>query len=135
MAFLAGKNFYIKWNATDTSGYDTDCGLDLQMNLEDTTTFGAATAGEAVQPTIYKGSLKVSGIFDPTIDAVWGPDFLAGTGNTLTVAPNGSTFTASNPRYYGTAYIAKYGAKAAPKGMIKIDAEFQFSGTITRATS
>lgn len=126
MAFIAGKNVRLLANGYDVSGVWNDCAANMEMGLEDATVFNSG-GGTVYQPTLMKGSIKYTGFLDvdPTLsteEARLQADLSAGNAVAATAVWQG--WAASNRATFLNTNVAKIGFKAAPKGLLGMNAEF-----------
>lgn len=136
MAFTHGKNTEFGLGTSGTPGTATDIStyidnVDLPESIEtaDTTTYGTDTKTFIIG--LNEASLSISGKWDPTIDA-----HLAGIKFVDNVAfeyyPEGNT--SGKVKYSGVCVMTNY-SKSSPVGDVtSFTADFQVSGSVTRAT-
>lgn len=115
---------------TDISTYVKESSFPVDVDSEDITTYGNA-GYEETTTIIAKGELPFSGIWNPTIHAILAPLFNV-ENKSAVWGPAGST--GGNPKWSALGYLSKYDVKSDAKGIVKFDAAFKPSGTITIGT-
>lgn len=118
MAFGPGKNGVFTCDngagtPVDLSAYINKAGVDLTIELGDTTTFGASARTEI--PGLKGGDkIVISGLLDPTLHTHFGTIYNNGGGLTsgngslsFVYGPMGST--SGNPKITGECFLSKYG--------------------------
>ena len=136
MAKFVATSYNIKINGTDFSSDIAAVTFDLSAAEQEVTAFG---------DTFVQ---RIAGLKDASVTLDWHQDFavsggvdsvifpLLGTGATVTVIPNGTAVTSSNPSYSGVFLVTEYSPMASSIGDL---ATFSTSwalasGTVTRST-
>lgn len=134
MSAIHGKNAYVKWGTNDISAYLSGMNAPRDKDEVDVTTF-TATAKSFVTG-LQNNILEIEGPFDPTLDAMLGPDFEADTGRAVEYAFNGGTASATNPVYSVTeGKLLSYNPSAGTADAAKFTARIRLNGTVTRAVA
>lgn len=132
----AVTNGYIAINSVDLSSYCTSLSFSVEAEDLDSTAFGSGG---------YRS--HVGGLKQGTIEATFNNDFtdnlldeiqwaLLGTVTTFEVRAVGTTVTASNPKYTGSALIASWTPVSAGVGeLAQVQVSWVTSGTVTRGTT
>ena len=142
MAFLHGKTakFQIDNSSgtlVDLSAYCEEVSLSRDIETAEVTTFG--NSAKAYITGLTDATISISGKFDAngasTVDSVLAG--VLGQANTLTFEYQASNAAASatNPKYTGECICTSYEVSASVGDAVTFSAEFQCTGTITRATS
>ena len=136
MAKFVATNYNIKINGTDLSSDIAAVTFDLSAAEQEVTAFG---------DTFVQ---RIAGLKDASVTLDWHQDFAAsggvdsvifpllGTGATVTVIPNGTAVSSSNPSFSGVFLVTEYSPLASSIGDL---ATFSTSwalasGTVTRST-
>lgn len=136
MAKFVATSYNIKINGTDLSSDIAAVTFDLSAAEQETTAFG---------DTFVQ---RIAGLRDASVTLDWHQDFAAsggvdsvifpllGSAATVTVIPNGTAVTSSNPSYSGVFLVTEYSPLASSVGDL---ATFSTSwplasGTVTRST-
>jgi predicted secreted protein len=137
MAFRHGKNAVFKVDnsggtLTDISAYLNDVSLPRSIETAETTTFGVTGGSKTYVVGLNDATVSVSGKYDSTVDA-----HLAGIlGQDASVSfeygPAGST--AGYIKFTGECFLTKYDVKSPVGDVVTFSADFQVTGSITRAT-
>jgi hypothetical protein len=143
MAFVHGKNSIIKVDnaagvLTDISAVTNSVELPRSLDTGETTAFGK-NAKEYI-PGLSDGSVSISGLYDPAIDAILSAavDAVAnGTQASGTVewSPNGAPNSATKPKYTCEVIWTEYSVSAGVGDVETFKLEGQRTGGTTRATS
>lgn len=136
MAVFAFTDAYITINAVPASTWAKSVTLEVDVEDLDSTTFG----GDGWKSSIgglKSGSIKIDLDQDfeaSQVDATLWP--LLGTVFTVTINPKGSTTSATNPQYSGSALLTKYSPMDGSVGdLASTSIEMSTSGVWTRATA
>ncbi len=136
MAKFVATNYNIKINGTDLSSDIAAVTFDLSAAEQEVTAFG---------DTFVQ---RIGGLKDASVTLDWHQDFAAsggvdsvifpllGTGATVTVIPNGTAVTSSNPSYSGVFLVTEYSPLASSVGdLATFSTSWALSsGTVTRST-
>ena len=134
MATTHGKASFFQFHAVDLSSYLNDISLARDIDMVETTTFGAAAKTYAAG--LPDGKFSVSGLFDgAALDLLIAVDFVAATAYAFEYRESSATASAANPKFTGNAFVASYSIKAGVGDMVSADIEFQVTGAILRAIS
>lgn len=137
MAFRHGKNAVFKVDnsggtLTDISTYIHEVTLPRSIETAETTTFGVTGGSKTYVTGLNDATISISGKFHATVDA-----HLAGIlGQDASVSfeygPAGST--AGYVKFTGEAIMTKYDLSSPVGDVVTFSADFQVTGSITRAT-
>ena len=136
MAKFVATNYNIKINGTDLSSDIAAVTFEMSAAEQEVTAFG---------DTFVQ---RIAGLKDASVTLDWHQDFAAsggvdsvifpllGTGATVTVIPNGTAVSSSNPSFSGIFLVTEYSPLASSVGDL---ATFSTSwalasGTVTRST-
>lgn len=137
MAFRHGKNASFKVDnsggtLTDISAYLTDVSMPRSIETAETTTFGVTGGSKTYVTGLNDSTLSISGKFDSTVDA-----HLVGIlGQEASVSfeygPAGTT--AGYIKFTGESIMTKYDLSSPVGDVVTFSADFQITGSVTRAT-
>lgn len=116
---------------TDLSQYITSVsGLPGTADLQDVTTLGSA--GRKWVPGLRTAQITLEGIWDPAVDAHFGPLVGASATQTFEYGPEGGS--AGKVKYTGECRVADYEAPSSVGEPVSWSATLQVDGGITRST-
>lgn len=133
----AARNFY--FNLDNSSGTPVDLSTYLNaadetttVNLEDSTTFGSSVVAKSNTVTLYEGGFIVRAPFHATLNTHL--KALKGLTSTSTfiLGPQGST--SGQERITGECRMTSFKRTGEVAGILRIEAEFRYDGTITEDT-
>lgn len=143
MAFVHGKNSVIKVDnsagtLTDISAVTTAVELPRSLDTGETTTFGK-NAKEYIAG-LNDGTVSISGLYDPAIDATLSAAVDAVANGTLASAtveysPNGTPNSATKPKFTLEVIWTSYSVSAGVGDVETFKLEGQRTGATTRATA
>ncbi len=143
MAFVHGKNSIIKVDnaagtLTDISAVANSVEMPRSLDTGETTTFG--TSAKTYIAGLNDGTVSISGLYDPAVDATLSAAVdavAAGTLATATVewAPAGGPASASKPKFTCEVIWTSYSVSAGVGDVETFKLEGQRSGATTRATA
>lgn len=132
--FKQSNNCFLSWDGLDISANVSGHSFSRDGDTIDNTTYGKTSK-------VYDPGLKDATL---SIDCKWSAgaagfdekmDGTLGSKLTLIYREDSAVASASNPQYTGTAILKHFERTGEVGGYITATAEFQFSDTITRATS
>lgn len=129
MATSHGSKANLTINSIDYSSYLKDTGISRDIEEADTSTLG--NTAKTYIPGLVDGSIPLSGMYDPTIDATLS-GLVASAAVAFAYGPAGTTV--GLPKYTGNVILSKYSIKTAVNGAATFDAEFKITGAVTRTT-
>jgi hypothetical protein len=141
MAFVHGKNSNIKVDnaagtLTDISAVTNSVEMPRSMDTGETTTMG--TSAKSYVAGLNDGTVSISGLYDPAVDATLSAAFDAianGTNASGTVewAPAGLPASASKPKFTCEVIWTSYSVSAGVGDVETFKLEGQRTGATTRA--
>jgi hypothetical protein len=117
---------------TDISTYCDEVGFPEEMDLVETTTFGATSKTYLLG--FADGKITISGNWDRTIDVQLSAiksAFRAGTLASVTFEYGPEGASSGDKKYTGEAVMVNYEKNSAVKDQVKFSAEFQITGAVT----
>lgn len=142
MAFTHGKKskFEID-NASgtpkDISAYCDEVSLSRDIETAETTTFGDNAKEYIIG--LNDAGISVSGKFDAagadTVDAILSGLVGLETTSTFAYTPGGGSAGSNNPKYTGECFLTSYEVSGSVGDVTSFSAQFQCTGTITRAVA
>lgn len=135
MAKLVITEGYVTLGGTEVSAYAKAITVNYSAEVQDTTTFGAATRTKL--PGLKDWSMTIEFVQDYADNALDEILFaLVGTSFTAVVGPASSAVGVNNPRYSGTAILDSYSPLAGSIGeTVTASITLQGSGTLSRLTA
>lgn len=143
MAFIHGKKTGFKIDnsggtLTDISAYVNEASLSRSIETAEVTVFG--NSAKQYITGLSDGTISISGSFDSasasTVDGVLSGILGQDATVTFELIPNNATaVSATNPKYTGESIMTSYEVSASVGEAVTFSAEFQCTGTITRATA
>lgn len=142
MAFLHGKKALFKIDNSggtlvDISAYCESVDLSRDIDTAETSTFGATSKTYVVG--LIDGKISVSGKFDSagasTVDSVLAATLGQDASLTFEYQASNAAASSTNPKYTGECYITSYKVSSPVNDVVSFSAEFQITGTVTRATA
>lgn len=142
MAFIHGKKSVFKVDnsagtLTDISAFCEEVSLSRDIETAEVTTFGD-DAKEYITG-LTDATISVSGKFDAGNASAVDPVLsgILGAASTVSWAyrVNSASTSSTNPEYQGEAILTSYEVSGTVGDAVTFSAEFQCSGTITRATA
>jgi hypothetical protein len=114
---------------TSMDQWTTSTSLDMTREIKDIRPIGGAAVSRVVGP--YMSTLSVEFGYDPALDAILSPIFLASTptSSTFSFQPAGSG--GGTHTFSGSALMATYRTDASGSDVAKISATFAVVGTVT----
>jgi len=114
---------------TSMDQWTTSTSLDMTREIKDIRSIGGAAVSRVVGP--YMSTLSVEFGYDPALDAILSPIFLASTptASTFSFQPAGSG--GGTHTFSGSALMATYRTDASGSDVAKISATFAVVGTVT----
>lgn len=137
MAGTPGRNLYFNLDnsagtPTDLSTYLSSVDASDDVGMEDSTTFGAAVVAKSSTVTLTEGGFSIKGPFHATLNThLKGLKGLAAT-STFIIGPQGST--AGQERITGECRLKSLKRAGEVAGLLQMEAEFQYDGTVTENT-
>lgn len=131
-SILAG---YLALNATDLSTYIKSATLNIEVDAQDSTTFGSGGWMENIAG-LKSATLEATALNDvaaAAIDSIIWP--LLGTVVTFEIRLNNSVVGTSNPKYTGSVLVTGHNVGGEVGSLAQLDWSFPTSGAITRATA
>jgi L-aminopeptidase/D-esterase-like protein len=135
LAFTHGKDAIFNVTSvgntpTDLSVYLNDTGLDRTADQAETSTLGSTY--KSFVAGLIDGKFNLSGLYDPTADAVLDELFVAGTSTDFYYQPQGAGTGMTN--FAGHGILTSYSLSAGLGGPSAFTATFQIDGAVTRTT-
>ena len=112
---------------TDVSEYLNEAGLEVDIDTAETTTLG--NTAKTYIPGLEDGTFELSGLYEPTIDALL--DSCKRVIVTFRYRPAGAG--TGLPEFTGEAVLSSYGIETTVEDAATIEAEFQVTDAITRS--
>lgn len=113
---------------TDISNTLKEVNFPREVDTPETTAFGSTTRSYVVG--FINATFSVSGMYDPTVDALLNGILGFATARNFEYGPVGSTST--NPKYTGACYLTNYTDTGSVTDMVGMSADFQVTGAVTR---
>lgn len=134
-AFSHGRNTIFKIESaanslTDISNTLKEVNFPREVDTPETTAFGSTTRSYVVG--FINATFSVSGMYDPTVDALLNGILGFAASRDFEYGPIGST--TGNPRYTGDCYLTNYTDTGSVTDMVGMSADFQVTGAVTRGT-
>src|SRR3954467_6193516 len=128
-SFNHGNISKFAYNSVTLDSWVTSTSLDITREIKDVRPVGGAAVSRAVGP--YMGTINVEFGYDPALDAILSPLFLAATpaSNAFSFQPAGSG--GGTHTFSGNALMATDGVDASGSDVAMIKATFAVVGTIT----
>jgi hypothetical protein len=117
---------------TDISTYCDEVSMPEELDLVETTTFGATSKTYLVG--FADGKISISGNWDRTFDvqmAALKAAFRAGTITSASFEYGPEGASTGDKRYSGEVVLVNYEKNSAVKDQVKFSAEFQITGAVT----
>lgn len=138
MAYVI-KNASIKIDGTDISSFVDSVTLSMVYEDIDATSMGVGGGGRVHLQGLRNDTVSLTAFSSyATLDAVISAKMLSSSSGTVTfeILPNGSTVSAANPKYTGTATLLTYTPVGGAVGeAAKTPLELPVNGTISVATA
>ncbi len=127
--FNHGNVSKFTYNSVSMDQWVTSTSLDITREIKDVRPIGGNPVSRVVGP--YMGTINVEFGYDPALDAILSPLFLAATpvSNAFAFQPAGSG--GSTHSFSGSALLATYRTDASGSDVATIRATFAVVGTIT----
>lgn len=132
MAGTAGRNLSFTWNSVDYSADLNDVGPEGDMDLKDTTTFGASVTAKSYTPTLADGKLSLKGPWVAAFSAAMWADMLAGTSRAWVLGPAGTT--TGFEKISGSGFVKSVKTAGKIDDVLQLQIDIQVSGVITYGT-
>ncbi len=142
MAFIHGKKSVFKVDnsagtLTDISAFCEEVSLSRDIETAEVTTFGD-DAKEYITG-LTDATISISGKFDAGNASAVDPVLSGVLGSSSTISwayrVNSASTSSTNPEYQGEAILTSYEVSGTVGDAVTFSAEFQCTGTITRATA
>jgi hypothetical protein len=130
MTFNHGSVAKMSLDANDVSLYLNEAGLEREVDTAETSALG--TVAKTYVPGLTDATFKLSGMFDPTFDALM--DGFHGDASIPFVYRPAGDGAGTKPEYVGSCILSSYEISTSVDDMAEIDAEFQVTGPVTRQT-
>jgi len=140
MPGTSARNHY--FNLDNAAGSPQDLSAEVQSvdandetGLEDSTTFGATRTAKSSTVTLTEGGFTIRGFFSTTLHGhlkAVKRGLTAGGSLTFILGPTGST--AGMQRVTGECYMKSLKRSGEVNGLLVMEAEFVYDGTITEDT-
>lgn len=140
MAGTSARNYY--FNLDNAAGAPQDLSTEIQsadvnddIGLEDVTTFGSTRTAKSNVVTLTEGGFSIRGFFSATLHAHLAAvkrGLAAGGSLTFILGPTGST--AGMQKTTGECFMKGLKRAGEVNGVLVMEAEFTFDGTITETT-
>jgi hypothetical protein len=131
MAFSHGNIANFTLGATDLSDWVTSASFDGSREIRDVRPIGGNPVSRVVGP--YMATINLEGAYDPALDAILSPIFLAAVPATSTFDFEPSGTGGSNRSFTGSAYLATYRVDASGSDVATWRATLAVVGTVTNA--
>jgi hypothetical protein len=131
MAFSHGNIANFTLGAANLSNYVTSASFDGSREIRDVRPIGGQPVSRVVGP--YMATINLEGAYDPALDAILAPIFLASTPATSTFDFEPSGTGGSNRSFTGSAYLATYRVDASGSDVATWRATLAVVGTVTNA--
>jgi hypothetical protein len=137
VAFRHGAKAVVLVGGTDISAYCNSVSMDIDVDNNDSTTFGSTWKTNL--PGLPGATNSLEGLYDPTITT--GPvavllaaitSALAGTSVAVVYRPGGTT--SGQTQHSFSANITNYSENSAADGLTAFSSAFQVTGAITTTT-
>lgn len=134
MAFVHGKDSYLKLATVDLTTFLTDAALNQGTDVAETSTMGSEA--KSYISGLTDSTMSISGRYDST--ATTGPDaVLSGllgleAATAFEFGPEGGT--TGKVKYSGNCFMTAYNVSAPVGDIVAFSAEFQVSGVVTKGT-
>jgi len=131
---LHGKDSYFMWNSVNLSPYMNDLSFPREADTAEVSTFGSTYKSYVVG--LIDSTISIAGPWDGAAsgpEATLGP--AVGTSAAFEYRASSAAVGTTNPKYTGTAILTKYEPSGSIGDAAAYTAEFQVTGTVTRATS
>lgn len=131
MAFSHGNVANFTLGAQNLSNYVTSASFDGSREIRDVRPIGSQPVSRVVGP--YMATINLEGAYDPALDAIIAPLFLAATpaSSTFDFEPSGTG--GSNRSFTGSALVASYRVDASGSDVATWRASLAVVGTVTNA--
>lgn len=140
MPATSARNFY--FNLDNAAGAPQDLSTEVQsvdanddVGLEDSTTFGPTRTAKSNTVTLTEGGFSIRGFFSATLNthlAAVKRGLTAGGSLTFVLGPTGST--AGMQRITGECYMKSLKRSGEVNGLLVMEADFAYEGTVTENT-
>ena len=133
----AARNFHITLDDSsgtpvDLSAYFKSADINDDIGLEDDTTFGASVVAKSFAATLTEGGFSLSAPYHATLNThLKGLKGLTAT-STFTLGPQGST--GGYEKVTGECRMKSLKRSGTVDGLLMIEAEFIYDGTVTETT-
>lgn len=145
MPFVHGKNSVIKVDnaagtLTDISAVSNSVEMPRAIDTGETTAFGAASGAKTYIAGLNDGTVSISGLYDPAVDATLSAAVDAVAAGTLASAtvewsPNGTPNSATKPKFTCEVLWTSYSVSAGVGDVETFKLEGQRTGPTVRATA
>jgi len=131
MAFSHGNVANFTLGAADLSDWVTSASFDGSREIRDVRPIGGNPVSRVVGP--YMATINLEGAYDPALDAILSPIFLAAvpTSSTFDFEPSGTG--GSNRSFTGSALLATYRVDASGSDVATWRATLAVVGTVANA--
>jgi hypothetical protein len=135
MAFVHGKDSVFKLDnsggaLTDISTYVNNVDFPETADVAETSTLGSSNKSYIVG--LKDATLGVTGLWDATVDAIFGA--VVGQTATLTFEYSPEGTASGKVKYTGECIVTNYGQTSPVGDVVAYSADMQVSGAVTRAT-
>jgi hypothetical protein len=131
MAFSHGNVANFTLGASNLSNYVTSASFDGSREIRDVRPIGGQPVSRVVGP--YMATINLEGAYDPALDAILSPIFLAATPTSSTFDFEPSGTGGSNRSFTGSALLATYRVDASGSDVATWRATLAVVGTVANA--
>jgi hypothetical protein len=131
MPFNSGNIATFSLNGSDISAYVTSVTVDLQRDIKDVKPIGGSAVSKVVGP--YAGTVTLEGGYDPALDAIISPLFLATTPAAVAFVDRPAGAGGGTRAISGNCLVATWKVTQPGDDVVKWSSDLAVVGTVTDA--